>query len=122
MHALHFHIYENTSGVAYPPQWLFEGFASFEANMLPSSGIIRLRIIANDLPLIEEYEDPDFFTDNYGYHFCYTIFEYLLSEYGYDKVSTLLRYPTLITFSLGDGVTMETLIRGGPKFLPDISL
>lgn len=117
MHAFHFHIYENTSGVAYPPQWLFEGFASFEANILPNPDIIRQSITDNDLPLIEQYEDSDFFVENYGYHFCYTIFEFLVSEYGYQKVSTLLRYPTLIAYALGADITIETLNAGWHEFL-----
>lgn len=117
LHACHFHIYVNYTGDPVPPSWLFEGFASFEAQIHPSVDILRREINENDLPLIEQYEDFDFFLDNYGYHFCYTIFEFLLSEYGYEKLSKLLRYPTLIEYSLGTGVTMDTLNAGWHEFL-----
>lgn len=118
MHAIHFHVYDR-SGTYFPPTWIFEGFAAYESNQLPNPDIIRQQILNDNLPLIEQFNDADFFSENYGYHFCYTIFEYLLSEYGYQRMSTLLVYPTLITYCLGDGVTMETLNTGWHEFLWD---
>ncbi len=117
MHAFHFHITGAVSGSLYPPAWLFEGFAVFEANQRPNRDLIRQRIADGDLPLIEQYENPDFFNANYGYHFCYTIHEYLLSAFGYDRVSVLLKYPNQIAYSLGTDVTMATLNAGWHEFL-----
>ena len=117
IHACHFHIYMESSTAIIPPGWLFEGFASFEAKIYPSPDIIRQRVLTGDLPLIEQFDDRDFFTANYGYHFSYTIFEFLLSEYGYEKLSMLLRYPSAVQYALGVGVTMETLNAGWHAFL-----
>ncbi|UCD64611.1 MAG: hypothetical protein JSW34_04020 [Candidatus Zixiibacteriota bacterium] len=117
LHAIHFRVFVVIAGETYPPNWIFEGFGSFEANIRPNPDIIRQEIVDGNLPLIQQFEDADFFNNNYGYHFSYTIFEYLLSEYGYAKVSTLLRYPSRIEFSLGEGVTMEILNEGWHEFL-----
>lgn len=119
MHAYHFRIYESAARSPYPPPWLFEGFASFEADLGPSLLIIRQIILSGDLPRIQDYEDYDFFNENYGYHFSYTIFEFLLNEYGHEKVSILLRYPFAIEYSLGPGITMEVLNEGWHAFLID---
>jgi hypothetical protein len=117
IHAIHFHVYESRPGARYPPTWLFEGFASYEADLRPNPDIIRQRVRENNLPLIPQYEDADYFNDNYGYHFCYTIFRYLLLEYDYDKVSNLLRHPSPVAYALGDGVTMDTLNTGWHNYL-----
>lgn len=117
IHAINFHVFDPLTGLSFPPTWLFEGFATFEANQFPNRAIIRQRINSGELPLIEQYNDYYFFTDNYGYHFSYTIFEFLINQYGYNKVSMLLRHPSRIAEALGTNITMDTLNAGWHQFM-----
>ncbi|MDP4089438.1 MAG: peptidase MA family metallohydrolase [Bacillota bacterium] len=77
------------------PKWLNEGTASFEAKQ--DDGVEQLISKAkssNNLPSFIDLEtDSETFSKNGGYQFSYSIIDYIVKTYGYDKLIALIKSP-----------------------------
>jgi predicted transcriptional regulator len=81
-----------------PPYWLRQGIAAYEGEWLDKNwiqSIIADKAAKNELPpsLTTLSSDYKAFGDNFGYVYAYTIVEFIVEEYGYDKLGMLLREP-----------------------------
>jgi RNA polymerase sigma-70 factor (ECF subfamily) len=107
IHAFYFQEFEsNFSRII---KWLFEGFATYEAQQFVSRTIIRQRINENTLPTLMQLRENNYFNSNYGYHFSHTAVEYIVDEYGYESLEIILRDPDRFEDAFGLGVTEEVL-------------
>jgi RNA polymerase sigma-70 factor (ECF subfamily) len=107
VHAFYFQEFE--SDFSQIIKWLFEGFATYEAQQYVSRAIIRQRINENTLPTLMQLRDNNYFNSNYGYHFSHTAVEYIVDEYGYESLEIILRDPNRFEDAFGLGVTEEVL-------------
>lgn len=77
------------------PIWLNEGVAAFEAKQ--DEGVQDVLLKAkkhNKFPTLDELETDSYdFGDEDGYQFSYSIIEYIVKKYGYDKLAALIKEP-----------------------------
>lgn len=79
------------------PQWLFQGIAKYEGKETPIAYIesaVRAGVSSQKIPTLKDL-DTDYmsFVDKGGYEYSYVAIEYILAEYGHDKLVKLLRSP-----------------------------
>lgn len=78
------------------PLWLSEGIAMFEAGQ--TEGVnewISTAKASDKFPTLKELESGSYTFGNIGgYQFSYSIIEYMVKNYGYDKVIALIKSPT----------------------------
>lgn len=81
------------------PKWLDEGVASYEAKDNNDGwirGTIKEGIVSKCFPTLDELdtgEDFELFFAKNGYQYSYSIVEFIIEEFGYDKCLQLLETP-----------------------------
>lgn len=81
------------------PRWLDEGIACYEAKDNDESWIrktIKNGLMDNTFPVFKELdtgEDFDMFFKRDGYQYSYTIAEFIIKEFGYNKLYNLIKAP-----------------------------
>ena len=85
------------------PLWLSEGIAVFEAEQSEGTAeVISRAKSSNEYPTLKSIESG---TNNFGtrggYQFSYSIIEYMVNTYGYDKVIALIKSPSEFEKILG---------------------
>jgi hypothetical protein len=87
------------------PRWLSEGIAEYEAEQMDENrkSAVRSKIIAESVPTLNEMKmsTSTEFGKMGGYELSYTIVEYIVSEYGYEKLILLVRNPDDFTGAFG---------------------
>lgn len=85
------------------PIWLNEGIASYEAKQDDDAGpLVSTAKLMNTLPTLKELETNNYtFGNNNGYQFSYSIIEYIVKVYGYDKVVALVKSPAMFEKIIG---------------------
>lgn len=88
------------------PIWLNEGVATYEANQMNDNGIsfIKESLENNSVPSLSEMTSEGF-VEVGGYIFSYTIIEYIVENYGYDAVRSLIRNPANLENILGNNIS-----------------
>lgn len=78
------------------PSWLNEGVAVFEAKQDEGTEQVILKAkSSNKFPSLEDLEtNVSAFGNNGGYQFSYSIIQYIVKNYGYDKLIALIKSPT----------------------------
>ncbi len=103
------HIVEhNISGGKYVPRWLDEGIAAYESGL--DDGVYQFISNAkydNKIPSLKDLDtDAGTFGNIGGYQFSYSIVEYAVNNYGYDKLTALIKAPSdfekIFGFSIED--------------------
>ena len=98
------------------PVWLNEGVASYEGrNIINIKTIISSDIIKSVVPSLSELNNRERFVDLKGYEYSYTMVEYLVHQYGYDKLVELIKTPENIENILG--LTEENLYQRWLNYL-----
>lgn len=104
-----------------PPQWLFQGIASYEGQETPVSNIdpiVSAAVRADSLPTFDDLSgDYSSFTQKNGYPFAYSLVAYLVDVYGYDKVSKLIKSP--YNYKAIFGIEQKELYAQWVQFLKD---
>lgn len=81
------------------PRWLNEGVASFEGKDNSEDWIkktIKKALEENNLPKLKDLDTGDDFRkffDIDGYQYSYTIIEFIVNKFGYEKLHNLLEEP-----------------------------
>jgi hypothetical protein len=85
------------------PIWLNEGVALFEAKQVNGNEqVFSNAKSANKFPTLKDLEtDPYTFGNSSGYQFSYSIVDYIVKNYGYDKLVTLIKSPSNFEKILG---------------------
>lgn len=84
----------------YTPRWLNEGIASFEAKDNSENWIrktVKSGLDADEIPTFDDLDtgsDFETFFKRNGYQFSYTMIEFIISEYGYEKLIEFIKSPT----------------------------
>lgn len=81
------------------PQWLFQGIAMFEGKETPASQIeskVEECVKAGKIPSFRDLSvDYDSYSQmNGSYEFSYTMVDYLINRFGFEKLKVLLRAPS----------------------------
>lgn len=79
------------------PEWLFQGIAMFEGEETPISRIessVRSGVLSQNIPSLNDL-DVDYwsYADKGGYEYSYVAVEFIIKEFGYDKLNKFLRSP-----------------------------
>lgn len=79
------------------PEWLFQGIAMYEGKETPISSIesaVRAGVSSQNIPSLKEL-DIDYwsFADKGGYEYSYVAVEFIINDFGYDKLNKFLRSP-----------------------------
>ncbi|MEW9079609.1 peptidase MA family metallohydrolase [Terrisporobacter glycolicus] len=100
------------------PSWINEGIATYEAKQMNDNtrNFIKQRISENKIPNLNEL-DKGFSTPDGSHIFSYTIVEFLVSKYGYDKLIHILKSPKEIDKILG--ISKSEFEREWISFLKD---
>lgn len=79
------------------PEWLFQGIAMFEGKDTPVSTIesaVRSGVKSQNIPSLKDLNvDYWSFADKGGYNYSYVAVEFIIKEFGYDKLNKFLRSP-----------------------------
>jgi len=76
------------------PIWLNEGTASYEGRNIENiDSVIQSDIEDDKIPSFTELENRKEFAEKKGYEFSTTLVEFIISEYGYDKLIDLIKSP-----------------------------
>lgn len=88
------------------PIWLNEGIAAYEANQMSitSRNAIKEKLDSNAVPLLSEMNSSNF-SEVGGYVFSYTSIEYIIKNYGYDTVISLIKNPKDLEQTLGNSMS-----------------
>lgn len=95
------------------PRWLNEGIASFEAKDNNENWIrktVKSGLDTAELPSFDDLatgNDFETFFKRGGYQYSYTIVEFIISKFGYEKLIEFIKEPT--EFEGVFGVTKEQL-------------
>ncbi|MDS0524589.1 peptidase MA family metallohydrolase [Clostridium sp. SHJSY1] len=83
----------------FTPRWLNEGIASYEGkdnNEIWIKETVKNGLINGKVPTFEDLDTGNdfekFFAFN-GYQYSYTIVEYIIEEFGYNKLHDLIKFP-----------------------------
>lgn len=75
------------------PTWLEEGVANYIGNTdLNAQEVLPPLVSAGKIPDFDEIDGPAFVYRN-GYPYSYTIVEFLIAKYGYEKLNDYIRHP-----------------------------
>lgn len=83
------------------PRWLNEGIASYEAKDNNPEWIIKTiknGLENNNIPRFKDLDTGDDFETFFnrdGYQYSYTIVEFIVTEFGYDKLKEFIQSPTM---------------------------
>ncbi len=89
------------------PRWLDEGIACYEAKDNDENWIrktVKNGLMDNTFPVFKELdtgEDFDMFFKRDGYQYSYTIAEFIIKEFGYNKLYNLIKAPDDFTGIFG---------------------
>lgn len=99
------------------PIWLSEGLAGYEAGQMIPEWRARMReLVAQDaIPSIGNDLVPDRYDKVKGFPFSITLVEYILDEYGMEKVIAMLKSPSEVEAILG--VSLSELDAGWRAYL-----
>lgn len=78
------------------PKWLNEGIAAYESGQMNSQRrrVLEKAVAGDAIPAISDIpSDSKAFGNMGGYQYSYTITEFLVKEYGWEKVRELVRKP-----------------------------
>ncbi|RKN70558.1 RNA polymerase sigma factor [Paenibacillus ginsengarvi] len=79
------------------PKWLYQGLGGYEAGLMTKDHIrhsIRKMVEHDDVPTFEDLEDHSWdFERRKGFQFAYSLAEFILREYGEDRLNRLIRKP-----------------------------
>lgn len=79
------------------PLWLHDGVAMYEAKQTDQLYEVGKWVKSNRIPsldALESYGSYDTMSDNKVYPFSYTLVEYIINEYGIEKLNNLIRSPS----------------------------
>lgn len=84
------------------PLWLNEGTAVYEAKQMSDNTrvAIKEKVNNNEIPSLSKMS-PENFSATGGYAFSYTAIEYIVKNYGYDTLISLLKTPTNLEKIIG---------------------
>ncbi|MFZ5858487.1 MAG: peptidase MA family metallohydrolase [Chloroflexota bacterium] len=99
------------------PIWLNEGLAGYEAQQMIPEWRARLAelVAENQIPSIATDLVPDRFEEVKGLPFSITLVEYLVKQYGFDKIIAIIKSPSEVESILG--VTISELESGWREYL-----
>lgn len=86
------------------PMWLHEGVAMYEAkqrNQLYKAGKWVKRNKIPSIDTLESYSSYESMDDNQIYPFSYTLVEYIINEYGIEKLNMFIRSPSDYSSAFG---------------------
>jgi hypothetical protein len=76
------------------PRWLTDGIAVYEAKQDDNVNQVISRAKAiNKFPKLKDLENPYTFGDDCGYQYSYSIVDFIIKTYGYDKLIALIKSP-----------------------------
>lgn len=76
------------------PRWLTDGIAVYEAKQDDNvNQVISRAKSINKFPKLKDLENPFTFGDDCGYQYSYSIVDYIIKTYGYDKLIALIKSP-----------------------------
>lgn len=84
------------SNVNVIPIWLNEGTAEFEAKQMTEGykKTLKNKLLQNYYPTLSDLEKDTYtFGNDGGYQYSYTIVDYIVKNYGYDKLRDLIKSP-----------------------------
>lgn len=78
------------------PIWINEGVAMYEAKQAEGTEqVLANAKSANKFPTLKDLETDSYtFGNNNGYQFSYSIIDYIVKNYGYDKLIALIKTPS----------------------------
>lgn len=100
-----------SSGVTFPV-WLHEGVATYEARQTELLNDMGKWVKRNSIPSLSTLESPgslEGLADNNLYPFSYTLVEYIINEYGIEKLNAFIRAPWNIDWSRSMDLTATLL-------------
>lgn len=92
----HIVVYSINPDMGSLPMWLNEGIATFEAKQEDGvSQVISNAKVTNKVPALKDLEPNSYdFANIGGYAFSYSLVDYIVKTYGYDKLIALIKSPT----------------------------
>jgi hypothetical protein len=93
-----------TSSGIMVPLWLHEGVATYEAKQTDQLYELGKWVKRNKIPsldTLESYSSYDTMSENKLYPFSYTIVEYIIDEYGIEKLNDFIRSPSEYSDAFG---------------------
>ncbi len=99
------------------PIWLNEGLAGYEAGQMTPDWRARIaqRVADGAIPSISNDLVPDRFEEAKGLPFSITLVEYIIQEYGIEKVIAMIKAPTEVESILG--ITISELDAAWQQYL-----
>lgn len=88
VHVVQFNIYP----YYYTNRWMSDGLATYEAKQVPNKTIMKNMIDADKISSLSGMNSKDF-AEVGGYDFSYTVAEYLVKEYGYETIVSMIKTP-----------------------------
>jgi hypothetical protein len=83
------------------PLWLSEGIATYEAKQYSGNEVKSISPKLGATPLKDLESDYINFGNKSGYQISYSVVEYMIKNYGYDKVIDYIKYPDQVEKILG---------------------
>ena len=103
------------------PIWLNEGIAEYEARQMNEKRekSVRTMLTMESVPTLNDMKmcNSTEFGNMGGYELSYTIVEYIVSEYGYEKLNLLVRNPA--DFESAFGVSQADFETGWLDFITE---
>jgi hypothetical protein len=98
------HVITNTNFKVLP-EWLFQGIAMYEGKETPLSRIkstVHLGVISRCIPTLKDLDISYWrFVDKGGYEYSYAAVDFIIKEFGYDKLNKFIRSPNDYKKSFG---------------------
>jgi len=85
VHVVQYNIYQYN----YPYRWMNDGLATYLADQVPSSTVMKTMIDGGQIPTLSDTNKN--FLEVEGYAFSYTVVEYLVKEYGYETIVEMIK-------------------------------
>ncbi len=103
------------------PIWLNEGLAGYEARQMTPDwrATLAQRVAEGTIPSISaDLTPPDQWAQVKGFPYSITLVEYMVKEYGFDKIIAIIKSPSELEAILG--VTVSELDSGWREYLQEI--